>query len=78
MSTSVDSLDNVLLEVDNELFWVLGIQLKLGKVQWEDDELALKICLAGLFSIFPPNPQGAKELEQKRNELLQLRSPGEK
>jgi len=78
MSTSVDSLDNVLLEIDDELIRVLGVKFELGKVQWEDDELALKICLAGLFSIFPPNPQGAKELEQKRNELLQLRSPGEK
>ena len=78
MSTSVDSLDNVLLEIDDELIRVLGVKFELGKVQWEDDELALKICLAGLFSIFPPNPQGAKELEQKRNELLQIRSSGEK
>jgi len=32
MSTSVDSLDDVALEVNDELIRVLGVQLKLGKV----------------------------------------------
>jgi len=75
MSTSVDSLDDVALEVNDELIRVLGVQLKLGKVQREDDELALKVCLARYFPIFPPNPEGAEELEQGRNELLQFQMP---